>query len=266
VTAWLARALRDAGRAPAVLHGGYAADEPALHAALNPDIPVVVGRDRVSSAERAIARGADVLVLDDAFQHRRIHRDVDIVLVAAESWARSRHVLPRGPWREEDTALRRASWVVVTRRAASLADARSAAADIARGLADESGTRVAIVHLAANRWSKEVGTGVSGELPGGSVFAVTAIADPDSFFANAANAGATIADRMYYPDHHDYTRDDATEIMRRAGSLPLITTAKDWVKLRALVPAENLWVLRQRVEPEDASDALMHDVLNARAR
>jgi tetraacyldisaccharide-1-P 4'-kinase len=71
---------------------------------------------------------------------------------------------------------------------------------------------------------------------------------------------------MYYPDHHDYTRDDATEIMRRAGSLPLITTAKDWVKLRALVPAENLWVLRQRVEPEDASDALMHDVLNARAR
>jgi tetraacyldisaccharide 4'-kinase len=169
VTAWIARALRESGRAPAVLHGGYAADEPALHAVLNPDIPVLAGRDRITSAGRAIARGADVLVLDDAFQHRRIHRDLDIVLVAAESWPRARHVLPRGPWREEDTALRRASWVVVTRRTASAEDAGTVAREIRQVLAG-SAARVAVLKLAADSWTHAGAPRTPA--PRGDVFAV----------------------------------------------------------------------------------------------
>ncbi|NIP80889.1 MAG: tetraacyldisaccharide 4'-kinase, partial [Gemmatimonadetes bacterium] len=60
------------GRTPGILHGGYSDDEPALHRRWFPSLPVIAERDRVRGAEAAVAAGADVLVLDDAFQHRRI--------------------------------------------------------------------------------------------------------------------------------------------------------------------------------------------------
>src|SRR5687767_4085944 len=68
-TRWLIGRLRELGRKPAVLHGGYAADEPALHRRWFPDAIVIEGRDRVAGAREAVARGADAIVLDDAMQH-----------------------------------------------------------------------------------------------------------------------------------------------------------------------------------------------------
>ncbi len=255
VTAWLAGSLHAAGRRPAVLHGGYADDEPALHREMNPQVPVHAGRDRVATGRAAIAEGADILVLDDAFQHRRLARDLDIVLVAAESWHRGRRALPRGPWREDVSALARADWVIVTRRTATLEAARATAAAIRSAVASP---RIGIVCLRARTWMHD------GELaapPPQAALAVAAIATPDAFVLNAHGAGAATKAVAFFPDHHEYSAMDAESILRAAGASPIITTAKDWVKLRRVLPASRVWVLEQSVEPEDDAEILLGEVL-----
>src|SRR3954470_7648563 len=86
IAAWVARGLALRGAHPAVILRGYGDDEPLVHARLNPDIPVVTGADRVVTVNEAARRGADIAVLDDAFQHRRVQRMADLVLVSADRW------------------------------------------------------------------------------------------------------------------------------------------------------------------------------------
>ena len=97
------------GAQPAVVLRGYGEDEPLVHERLNPSIPVIVNPDRARAVALAAARGATIAVLDDAFQHRAIRRDADLVLVSADRWTPDVRVLPAGPWREPLTALRRAT-------------------------------------------------------------------------------------------------------------------------------------------------------------
>jgi tetraacyldisaccharide 4'-kinase len=257
VARWLADQLRRAGRRPALLHGGYGADEPALHRRWAPATPVLSGRDRVATAAAAVAGGADVLVLDDAFQHRRLHRDLDIVLVAAEQAGRSERLLPRGPWREPALALRRADLIVVTRK--------TAPAQAARQLAGELGARaacpVAVVHLRASGWQR---AGTASPPPAGAALAVAAIAEPALFADSARLAGATVADVLVFPDHHRYTAADAARIRAAAGDRPVVTTEKDWIKLDRLLNPDHVWVLVQEVLVEygrAAVDAALARVL-----
>ena len=256
VTAWLARNLRDQGLAPAVLHGGYADDEPALHREMNPDVPVVVGRDRGASGARARRNGANIILLDDGFQHRRLQRDLDVVLVTAESWMSDRRVLPRGPWREDDSALRRAHWIVITRRTATAAAARTVRDAIAERF---RGPQLAILRLDAVHWVHNGGTAAKPAQPS---LVVTAIAAPEEFLSNATSAGASVRDHLFFPDHHEFSGEDVSTILRRAKDGPIVTTAKDWVKLRSRMPADRVWILHQRVVPEDNIDALLHTARN----
>lgn len=93
-----------------------AGDEPFMLAMMLPSIPVVVGKKRYEMGIDAYARfGMDVLILDDGFQHRRIKRDVDIVLIDARSGFGNGHLFPRGPLREPLCGLRRASHIVLTK-------------------------------------------------------------------------------------------------------------------------------------------------------
>ncbi|MFW6062423.1 MAG: tetraacyldisaccharide 4'-kinase, partial [Planctomycetota bacterium] len=119
MVAWVIRELDAAGKTPAVLSRGYKAvdgqsDEAELLKAVC-RVPVVMDPDRVAGARRAIEGGADVLVMDDGFQHRRLRRDLDIVLIDATNPFGFDHVLPRGLLREPPSALRYAGAVVVTR-------------------------------------------------------------------------------------------------------------------------------------------------------
>ncbi|MBW3631289.1 MAG: tetraacyldisaccharide 4'-kinase, partial [Gemmatimonadetes bacterium] len=112
--AWLAGEVARWGRCPAIVLRGYGSDEVQVHAELNPDVPVFVAPRRAIGVAEAARAGRDVAILDDAFQHRALSRDLDVVLVSSESWTDRRRLLPRGPWRESITALRRAGVVVVT--------------------------------------------------------------------------------------------------------------------------------------------------------
>lgn len=252
---WVVERLRKRGWTPGILHGGYAEDEPALHRLWFPDLPVVAERDRLRGAGRAMNLGADVLVLDDAFQHRRIGRDLDIVLVAAETWDARARVLPRGPYREPLGSLRRADLIVVTRRSASAERAEAVEAEVM----EVSGRPTARALLAARNWLHGDGSPRQGT-PHGPAVAAAGVAGPDAFFDQAEAAGARLVDAIAFPDHHRYTAGEAAALQRLAGDGPLVVTAKDAVKLVRLIPETDLWVLEQKVTFEDGRDRVLRAV------
>ena len=109
VAAWMAERLHTAGETPGIVLRGYGDDEADVHAMLNPSLVVIADADRVAGARAAHSRGCDVLVLDDAFQHRRARRDVDVVLASADvPW--TTHCLPAGPLREPWASMQRPTW------------------------------------------------------------------------------------------------------------------------------------------------------------
>ncbi|MEX0907747.1 MAG: tetraacyldisaccharide 4'-kinase [Gemmatimonadota bacterium] len=246
---WLARRLAARGESPALLHGGYGSDEPELHRRWSPDIPVVVDRDRVRGAWQACQQGATVLILDDGFQHRRLHRDLDLLLLSAERWHDAARLLPRGPWREPRAALGRADLIVCTRKTAPAGAATRAAAEMSAA----SSRPVVRAHLHAGAW---LHAGAPAEAPEGPVLLVAALAEPAIFAENARAAGADVADTMFFPDHHVYLDADADRIRQRASGRVVATTEKDWTKLDALLDTQRVWLLAQTVEIEDGAAAL----------
>ncbi len=253
VAAFIARRLGELGLKPAIVIRGYGDDEPLVHARLNPSVPVAIGADRALGAANAREAGRNIVVLDDAFQHRRAKRDADIVLLAADLAGPVRP-LPAGPWREPLWSLTRATLIIVTRKSASLARARDLLAQ-ARAFAPRAAA--AIVHLAPDglvAWA----TGERLDLAGlreKSVLAIAAIGDPRSFAAQLAAAGARVelaAER----DHHAYSAADARALAERATGADLVVcTLKDAVKLGPIWPREAapLWYLSQRVEVESGA-------------
>ena len=246
---WLVQRLQQRGQRPALVHGGYASDEPELHRLWVPEVPVIVDRDRVRAAHTAREQGASVIVLDDAFQHRRLRRDLDIVLVSVERWTTAVRLLPRGPWREPARALRRAGLIACVRRTAGTVHAQEAARDMAR----VSGRDVLNVHLRADRWTR---AGEPTAAPTAPAVLVAGIAEPDLFARNARAAGADIVRELIFPDHHDYTAADAQLVEAAAADHAIVTTAKDRVKLRRLLDDDRLHVLEQEVVIERGAELL----------
>lgn len=255
IAAWFASHLRARGRAPALLLRGYGDDEPLVHAVLNPDVPVFADADRRHAAAQAIERGATALVLDDAFQHRQMPRDADVVVVSADLWSDLPvRLLPAGPFREPLSALRRANLVIVTRKAASV----ERAAEVARQLTRASGgVPLAVVHLTPGRLCAWTG-GASASLDtlrGERVLAVSGIGAPDTFLAQLGVAGAQIQSATY-GDHHAFSARDVQDLAARAAQVDrVICTLKDAVKLGPQWPAQypQLWYLSQLVVIESGS-------------
>ena len=263
VSAWVAAELLRLGAKPAILLRGYGEDETLVHARLNPSVPVIADPDRVAGAARARARGATVLVLDDAFQHRRAARDVDLVLVAAEQRGAHR-LLPAGPLRERRGAIRRASTLIVTRKSASYGDAEAAAADWS-GFA--GAPPIAILHLRAGPL-RAVNPDATASvlalnaLQGKRVLAISAIGAPEQFHAQLSAADAIVTEAAY-PDHHAFDARDLTQLTERAALADVVCcTLKDAVKLGPRWPrqAPPLWYLSQAVEVE-RGNAILQEAL-----
>jgi tetraacyldisaccharide 4'-kinase len=249
MAAWVARGLAARGAHPAVILRGYGEDEPIVHQKLNPDIPVVINGDRVTAVQDAAKRGADIAVLDDAFQHRRVQRLADLVLVSADRWTGEVRLLPAGPWREPLEAIRRATLVVVTRKAATDArvdEVHEHLARAARGIPRVS------VRLEPNELVSADGSGAKrplDSLRGLTVRAILSIADPHAFIAQLDARGISVAPRIF-PDHHPFP---AAEVVRLASEFDpgeiVICTLKDAVKLAPAWPrlAPPLWYVSQQV-------------------
>jgi tetraacyldisaccharide 4'-kinase len=236
VVKWLAERLRRAGHRPAILMRGYAggpggkSDEQmlldrGLNSGSGPKIPVTANPSRIDGAAAVLAAdpSVDRFVLDDGFQHRRARRGFDLVLVNATDPFGGGRVLPRGLLREPLSGLRRAHAFLITR--VSLAPAE-AVKTIDKRLS-EFGVPV--------YRTDHVPTPNLESMAGKAVVAVSGIGDPESFERQLTAAGATIADRFRFGDHHRYTAADLAEVMRRAQGASLVTTEKDWVKIEPLV-------------------------------
>lgn len=270
VAAWLAARLRERGAAPAIVLRGYGADEPLVHRRLNPDIPVIAAADRLAGIARAADARADVVVLDDAFQHRRARRLVDIVLVSADRWSEHRRLLPAGPWREPLRAAQRASLVLITRKAAS-----ESAVAAARRAIECAAPRVPIgvvrLDLDELRAADESSVVPVTSLAGERVLVVAAVGDPDALAAQLRAVGARV--RMpRFADHHRFTTPEAAALAETvAPGERVVCTLKDAVKLTPLWPraAAPILYVSQRVHPEeggDAVDAALARLVEARHR
>ena len=292
LTEWTAQWYRRQGWRVAVLSRGYggestkqplvvsagnglvadwrtAGDEAALLARRLRGVPVLVGRDRYASGLYACDQfGAQVLVLDDGFQHHALHRDCDIVLIDASNPFGHGALLPRGTLREPLHALRRAQ-VVVLSRVETAGDAVSGLCERIRRYAD----RQPIYRMAVNPAGLyRHGTGCSVDaswLQQRRVVAFAGLGNPRALVASLARCGARVAAFLAFPDHHPYTPTDWQAICdaaRREGVEALVTTEKDAVRLESSwSPPVPLYTLHINVEltPHDPPltvhlDALMH--------
>ena len=237
LAAWIAAYYVARGQKPGILLRGYGGDEPLVHRRLVPDAVVVVDPDRAAGARQAAAEGAQVLVLDDAFQLLRVARDLNVAVVSVESVDRAPWALPAGPWREGWQALGRADCIVVTRKRAG----REAAEEVAERLAARRpGRSVSVAHLTLDRLeglqsgTRHPATVVEGR----RVVAAAGIADPESFAAQLRGLGASVQ-LLAYRDHHPYPRGDLERLVRAsAGADYVVITEKDAVKLRGRWPRE----------------------------
>lgn len=236
LTSWMAAWCLGRGLRPGIVLRGYrGGDEALVHRERTPGAVVMANPDRRRGAHEAIREGAQLVILDDAFQRLDIARDLNVVILSAEQGTAPRWRLPAGPWREGMRALRRADLVVILRK--------SAPASTAQALADtaqrQHGRPVAVGHLclAALVGLHSGRMEPLGGLAGRRVVAASGIGDPASFHAQLAAAGASV-EAHAWPDHHPFTGAEAADLASRAGpGGQVVVTQKDAVKLRAVWPA-----------------------------
>jgi tetraacyldisaccharide 4'-kinase len=228
------------------------AGDEAVLLALRSGVPVVIGADRAracAAAAAVLARTPDVYVLDDGFQHRRLARDLDIVLVSGRE--AGERLLPAGPLREPVSALARAG-VVVTMRDEAGSPGESLGADVARSAARVEATASAS-GLVSNVADAET-TPLAG-LAGRRVVAVAGIARPERFLATLRRAGADVVATLLRRDHHRYVDGDRREIeVASAGADLVVTTEKDLAKLAGSVFRAPLAAVRIEVAFASVAD------------
>jgi tetraacyldisaccharide 4'-kinase len=233
-SAWLVHELRSRGQKPALVARGYGQDEMVLHRRWNPDCLVLAQEDRAYGAWKASKKGASVVVLDDGFQHRRLGRDLDIVLVASTTPRKARR-LPRGPFREDFSAVTRAGIVVLTQKGKN--DSTLEMEMLLDPFLREPPVKVC---FCPKGWMDL--TGGPSEAPEGDYLAVCGIGEPDGFSRTLMETTGRPGELLTFPDHHDYTWANVIEIQNRLRGRTLVTTEKDAVKLHAF--RENLPGLR----------------------
>ena len=266
VVRFLAELLKTHGEHPAVLMRGYRGDGDANDEARTiAECPVFCAADRVQSGHQAIAAGATCLLLDDGFQHRRLHRDLDLVLIdATRPWS---GLLPVGYDREPRAALARADVIILTR--GGLVDA----AERGRIRACLTATGKPLMELSdGESWLSDLAG--SGRQPlellrGQPVLLASGLGNPCGFERSALGQAWHVLASWRYPDHYHFTARDASELTSAAQRLnaTLVITAKDAVKLAPLLPTTAALVLHQRVDMAAADKAVLKAmVLSALAR
>lgn len=232
---WVARHYVSSGIRPGILLRGVGGDEVLVHREAIPEAIVVANPDRVAGAALAVAGGAQVLVLDDAFQRLDVARDLNICLVSAETSRAVPWRLPAGPWREGFDALARADALVITRKRADAETARQ----LAERLAPRVAGPVAIVRLdlAVLEGLTSGAPQAISALAGKRVVAASAIADPDAFVTQVKRTGAQVQVATW-KDHHQFRDEDIAWLAHAARRADhVVITAKDAVKLRGRWPA-----------------------------
>lgn len=240
VVAWLARWCQHQQRQPGLISRGYRSqggknDEARELELLLEQVPHQQNPDRVAAARQLIATTpVDMLILDDAFQHRRIHRDLDLVLIDALEPFGFERLLPRGLLREPLDSLARADFVILSRADAVPSARRGEIVQMIRRYAPQ--TPIAeVVHRPRRLTSPGQAARSIDLLRGRRVAAFCGIGNPTGFRHTLEQSGAELVDFRTFPDHHHYDQADKDQLRQWFQSLPeteeLLCTLKDLVKL-----------------------------------
>jgi tetraacyldisaccharide 4'-kinase len=253
-----ARIVSDGARV--ALGADEAGDEPALLARRLPGVAVLCGPRRAEIAALAVDRlAAEVLLLDDGFQHRALARDLDLVVLDAANPFGNGRLLPRGPNREPRAALARAGLVWLSRAdqaAPERLDALRALAREATGR-EPVESRHAPLELVDGTLGRSLGD--PARLRGERVVILCGLARPAGFRRTIEGLGAEIAGERIYPDHHRFSPAELDEALAAAAAAGarLVTTEKDAVRIDAARAADpRLCVLRIEARVERGGELL----------
>jgi len=255
---YVARYYRNRDLRVALLSRGYGTkagpnDEALVLEENLPDVPHLQGKDRVGLAQVAMEElESEVLVLDDGFQHQRLRRNLDLVLIdATNPWGYG-YLFPRGLLRERPQGLRRAQVAMITRCdlvPKNILDAlKQRIQNVAPGIPMVETAHKPAAWINANKRTVPLETLNRRPLAG-----FCGIGNPDAFRSTLTNLGAKLVDWRVFPDHHAYTRDDVESLRTWARQLPpdtiLATTQKDLVKIRMdRLGDREVWALQIQLE------------------
>lgn len=226
VVRWLRDWLTGRGAPVAVVSRGYGDDEVALYRRWFGAEAVFAGPDRVEGVRLARAAGHRLAILDDGFQHRRLARDVDVLLVAAEDPLPVR-LLPRGPYREPLSSARRAGHVLLTRRVAGADGTRAWRRALSR---EAPRVPVSEVKMEMGGWKDLAGEPAAP--PASDVLAVCAVGRPRAFASGLRRLLPNSAVELAaFRDHHAYGPRDVAALLTRKADRRIVCTSKDAVKL-----------------------------------
>lgn len=281
VVAWIVEQLMEVGRRPAVVSRGYggglneitvvsdgmgkilcsppAADEAVMLARRFPSIAVITGRDRSEAAERAEEEfGAEIIVVDDGFQHMALHRDLDIVVLRGERPFGNGRVFPAGALREPVGGLRRARVILLMGEVRP--DDRMIVERAGQGKAVFTG-EIRPVALSDVRGRV---VGKPSDLKGATAIAVSGIGYPEGFSRILEEIGVRVLAHRVFSDHTAYPRnvlDGVVSSLKHSGADFIITTEKDIVKMGALAEVPCLRALRVEMKI-DRREELIELILN----
>ena len=248
VVALVVQALLASGRRPAIVSRGYRSDSGGTNDELKvleqlcPGVPHLQNADRSASVRRLIHdNAADVIVMDDGMQHRRLHRTLNIVLLDATNPFGYGYLLPRGLLREPLSSLRRADLILLTRcdlvDERQIAQLRQTVVHHASGLQN----RIYSVRFAPADLLSITGQRypLTDQQKNGrtAAFLMSGIGNPDGFEQTCRNAGFQVNGCRWFPDHHHYSAADVRDVVQaaiQAGTSIILTTQKDLVKLTEL--------------------------------
>lgn len=247
LVALVCQLLIQAGQRPGIVSRGYrsvdgnANDEKLVLNILCPEVPHEQNPDRVAAAKSLTSTGdsagssqLNAIVMDDGFQHRRLQRDLNIVMIDATNPFGYGHLLPRGLLREPLSSLKRADVVIITRSDLaseySLAKIHDAVISAAPKLADRI---LRVVFQPTSLRRRDGSTTQLSEVAETNVHLMAGIGNPEAFQATAVRAGMHVTGTSWFPDHHHYSTADLDAVLRQAAAsgASVVTTLKDLVKL-----------------------------------
>ncbi|HBA27657.1 MAG TPA: tetraacyldisaccharide 4'-kinase [Nitrospinae bacterium] len=252
-------------------------DEPYMMALRLKNIPVITGSDRYKTGMYAIEKfGAEVILLDDGYQHVQVNRNLNILLLDSNSPFGNGYLLPRGTLREPPSYINRADVVILTKiKESRNQGVKGASVDSLNPLTLEpSNPSLLNIPICKSRYVSESFIDMNNnktialdEAKGKKIFAFCGIASPDSFKNSLKETGIDIKGFFSFDDHYQFTKDDIDNLINKAratGSEILITTEKDAVRLKEFKPiAFPLWILKIRMEISEGKEILLSKIREA---
>jgi len=263
LVARIAAELARDGKKIAILTRGYGRDEVLELEKKVSSVPIYVGRDRIHTAREAVRRGAEILILDDGFQHQRLHREVNVVTINSTLPFGPGGLVPEGTLREPIEGLARGTIFVLTKSNIGFKNLHWIRQKLVTIKPD------AVIFEAQHKpirltdpfKSRTMGCA---DLKNRNVAALSGIGDPFSFEKTVEHLGARIVLAARFDDHHRYSCAEISDFLRRcrhAGIREVISTEKDFFRLKPCIERVrsefrdfNFWILEIEFEMNDEDE------------